>query len=81
MVSCLPTWPLALFGVIEPAMLVWAYINFVMDPFKYFADQAPFFAATDEHFYATGSSLVLADGKRAASVSPDSPHLLLDPTS
>lgn len=21
-----------------------------MDPFKYFADQAPFFAATDEHF-------------------------------
>ncbi|KAJ3532724.1 hypothetical protein NM208_g8310 [Fusarium decemcellulare] len=41
MASCLSTWPLVLFGVIEPAMLAWAYISFLLDPFQYYAAQSP----------------------------------------
>ncbi|KAI0133606.1 hypothetical protein BJ170DRAFT_169197 [Xylariales sp. AK1849] len=40
-ISCLPTWPLVLFGIIEPVLLVWAYITALSDPFTFFASQAP----------------------------------------
>ncbi|KAI4866376.1 hypothetical protein F4820DRAFT_447072 [Hypoxylon rubiginosum] len=39
--SCLPAIPLAIFGVIEPAMLVWAYIIAHRDLPSFYAAQAP----------------------------------------
>ncbi|ETS74317.1 hypothetical protein PFICI_14183 [Pestalotiopsis fici W106-1] len=39
--TCLPTWPFLLFGVIEPLLLVWAYIVGMRDPLAFYADQVP----------------------------------------
>ncbi|EME45213.1 hypothetical protein DOTSEDRAFT_112227, partial [Dothistroma septosporum NZE10] len=39
--SCLPTYPLILFGIIEPALLIWAYTTGMRDPVRFFSDQAP----------------------------------------
>lgn len=39
--SVLPAWPLILFGIIEPALLVWAYIINLMDPNDYYIRQLP----------------------------------------
>ncbi|KAK3322665.1 hypothetical protein B0H66DRAFT_554912 [Apodospora peruviana] len=44
--STIPTFPLIIFGVVEPALLIWAYIVGTADPFAYFADQAPNHAIT-----------------------------------
>ncbi|KAF2104457.1 hypothetical protein NA57DRAFT_70661 [Rhizodiscina lignyota] len=39
--SALPTWPLLLFGVIEPVLLTWAYILCLKDPQAYYMQQHP----------------------------------------
>ncbi|KAG7287233.1 hypothetical protein NEMBOFW57_006739 [Staphylotrichum longicolle] len=39
--STLPTFPLVVFGIIEPVLLVWAYIVGMRDPLAYFANQVP----------------------------------------
>ncbi|KAI0115167.1 hypothetical protein F4814DRAFT_309471 [Daldinia grandis] len=39
--SCLPAFPLVVFGVVEPVLLIWAYIIAVRDPAAFFAAQAP----------------------------------------
>ncbi|KAK4154967.1 hypothetical protein C8A00DRAFT_32236 [Chaetomidium leptoderma] len=37
----LPTLPLIVFGIIEPMLLVWAYIVGMRDPLGYFVNQVP----------------------------------------
>ncbi|KAK4125802.1 hypothetical protein N657DRAFT_613932 [Parathielavia appendiculata] len=39
--TTLPTFPLIVFGVIEPALLTWAYIEGMCDPRLYFLKQVP----------------------------------------
>ncbi|KAK4099248.1 hypothetical protein N658DRAFT_517506 [Parathielavia hyrcaniae] len=39
--TTLPTFPLIVFGVIEPALLTWAYIEGMRDPALYFLKQVP----------------------------------------
>ncbi|KAK5198864.1 hypothetical protein LTR72_005167 [Exophiala xenobiotica] len=39
--SALPTWPLILFGVLEPVALVWGYATALRTPEQYYADQTP----------------------------------------
>ncbi|KAI2779018.1 hypothetical protein F4815DRAFT_446842 [Daldinia loculata] len=39
--SCLPAFPLVVFGVVEPILLIWAYIVALRDPAAFFAAQAP----------------------------------------
>ncbi|KAK6950276.1 hypothetical protein Daesc_008602 [Daldinia eschscholtzii] len=39
--SCLPAFPLVVFGVVEPILLIWAYIVALRDPASYFAAQVP----------------------------------------
>jgi len=39
--SVLPTWPLLLFGVLEPVALVWGYSISLLHPDQYYADQVP----------------------------------------
>ncbi|KAI1190554.1 hypothetical protein F5B17DRAFT_62615 [Nemania serpens] len=39
-VTCLPTFPFVIFGVVEPALLVTAYITTLQDPFTFYAKQA-----------------------------------------
>ncbi|KAF4971539.1 hypothetical protein FZEAL_9823 [Fusarium zealandicum] len=50
MASCLSTWPFVLFGIVEPLLLVWGYINFLQDPFQYYAAQMPGYPSAIEHF-------------------------------
>ncbi|KAI1313620.1 hypothetical protein F5Y03DRAFT_337210 [Xylaria venustula] len=38
--TCLPTIPFVVFGIIEPALLVWAYVTTLQDPFAFYAKQA-----------------------------------------
>ncbi|KXX78370.1 hypothetical protein MMYC01_206019 [Madurella mycetomatis] len=39
--STLPTFPLIILGIVEPILLVWAYIVGMRDPAGYFANQVP----------------------------------------
>ncbi|KAL9532215.1 hypothetical protein SMMN14_04406 [Sphaerulina musiva] len=39
--SCLPLWPLILFGILEPLALTWASIIATTNPLTFFAAQAP----------------------------------------
>ncbi|SPQ25378.1 a0c9bbaa-f6b0-4eaf-8189-a591bee59169 [Thermothielavioides terrestris] len=39
--SALPVFPLVVFGVLEPALLIWAYLAGMRDPHSYFAAQIP----------------------------------------
>ncbi|OTB20362.1 hypothetical protein K445DRAFT_312808 [Daldinia sp. EC12] len=39
--SCLPAFPLVVFGVVEPILLIWAYIVALRDPTSYIAAQVP----------------------------------------
>ncbi|KAI0443396.1 hypothetical protein F4803DRAFT_314309 [Xylaria telfairii] len=39
-VTCLPTIPFVIFGIIEPVLLVIAYITTLQDPFSFYARQA-----------------------------------------
>ncbi|CAN8102591.1 unnamed protein product [Discula destructiva] len=39
--STLPTVPLAILGVAEPLLLIWAFISCLNDPFAFYATQAP----------------------------------------
>jgi len=39
--SALPTWPLLLFGVLEPIALVWGYLTALRHPELFYADQVP----------------------------------------
>ncbi|KAF3064439.1 hypothetical protein GL218_01138 [Daldinia childiae] len=39
--SCLPAFPLVVFGIVEPILLIWAYIVALRDPTAFFAAQAP----------------------------------------
>ncbi|KAI0174192.1 hypothetical protein BJ166DRAFT_140735 [Pestalotiopsis sp. NC0098] len=43
--TCLPTWPFLLFGVVEPLLLVYAYFVGMRDPLAFYADQVPNVAA------------------------------------
>ncbi|KAI1090855.1 hypothetical protein F5B19DRAFT_461311 [Rostrohypoxylon terebratum] len=44
--SSMPLVPKIVFGVVEPAMRVWAYISCLSDPTAFFAAQAPPFTAS-----------------------------------
>ncbi|KAK5629684.1 hypothetical protein RRF57_005399 [Xylaria bambusicola] len=39
-VTCLPTIPFVIFGIVEPALLVWAYMTTLQDPFTFYVKQA-----------------------------------------
>ncbi|KAI1427056.1 hypothetical protein F5Y12DRAFT_739692 [Xylaria sp. FL1777] len=39
-VTCLPTFPFVVFGIVEPALLVLAYITTLQDPSTFYARQA-----------------------------------------
>ncbi|KAI1369060.1 hypothetical protein F5Y08DRAFT_293422 [Xylaria arbuscula] len=39
-ITCLPTIPFVIFGVIEPTLLVWAYISTLQDPATFYIKQA-----------------------------------------
>ncbi|KAI1755391.1 hypothetical protein F4782DRAFT_488380 [Xylaria castorea] len=39
-ITCLPTIPFVIFGIIEPVLLVIAYITTLQDPFAFYARQA-----------------------------------------
>ncbi|KAK1749662.1 hypothetical protein QBC47DRAFT_395449 [Echria macrotheca] len=57
--SVLPTIPLVIFGIIEPALLVWGYISGTRDPFTFFADQAPNHSVTASAFTPQSEILTL----------------------
>ncbi|KAI1330489.1 hypothetical protein F5Y16DRAFT_363294 [Xylariaceae sp. FL0255] len=40
-ISCLPTFPLFIFGILEPALLVYAYYVAMADPYAFYAAQTP----------------------------------------
>jgi len=61
-ISALPTWPLVLFGVLEPAALVWAYVITLTDPQQYYADQAPQGLLSNHVFTPQSLSLTLQLG-------------------
>ncbi|KAL2261269.1 hypothetical protein VTK26DRAFT_4490 [Humicola hyalothermophila] len=39
--STLPTFPMIIFGIVEPFLLTWAYVTGIRDPASYFAKQIP----------------------------------------
>ncbi|KAI0526568.1 hypothetical protein F5B22DRAFT_165914 [Xylaria bambusicola] len=39
-VTCLPTIPFVILGIVEPVLLVWAYITTLLDPFTFYVKQA-----------------------------------------
>ncbi|KAI1355632.1 hypothetical protein F5Y01DRAFT_269307 [Xylaria sp. FL0043] len=39
-VTCLPTIPFVIFGIVEPVLLVWAYISTLRDPLAFYVKQA-----------------------------------------
>ncbi|GAP86448.1 hypothetical protein SAMD00023353_1901350 [Rosellinia necatrix] len=39
-ITCLPTFPFLVFGIIEPVLLVTAYVTTLKDPFTFYAKQA-----------------------------------------
>ncbi|KAJ9642135.1 hypothetical protein H2204_002504 [Knufia peltigerae] len=39
--SALPTWPLILFGILDPLALVWGFATAILGPKQYYADQSP----------------------------------------
>jgi len=61
-ISALPTWPLILFGVLEPAALVWAYVITLSDPQQYYSDQAPQGLLSNHVFTPQSLSLTLQLG-------------------
>jgi hypothetical protein len=56
--SVLPTWPLLLFGIIEPILLIWAYIVNLLDPSDFYIRQLP--AATSLTTVVTDQALSLS---------------------
>ncbi|CAK1365217.1 uncharacterized protein RHO25_010066 [Cercospora beticola] len=60
--SCLPSWPLVLFGVLEPFALVWAYITAMTDGFTFFASQAPNHEIGSADFTPQAQALTLQMG-------------------
>jgi hypothetical protein len=61
-ISSLPTYPLLLFGIIEPALLVWAYFVNITDPQQYYLDQAPATLLTTTPFPNQALSVTLQLG-------------------
>ncbi|KAK3389656.1 hypothetical protein B0H63DRAFT_102789 [Podospora didyma] len=61
--STLPTIPLVVFGIIEPILLVIAYITAMSNPRQYFADQSPSFAVAQNQWtpQALGMTLQMAN--------------------
>ncbi|KAK0713731.1 hypothetical protein B0T26DRAFT_678028 [Lasiosphaeria miniovina] len=57
--STLPTFPLIVFGIIEPALLIVAYVTAMRDPATYFADQAPNYAVNAGQFVPQALGLTL----------------------
>ncbi|KAK1065273.1 hypothetical protein LTR74_008099 [Friedmanniomyces endolithicus] len=62
MARAVPLWPFLLFGVIEPALLVWAYVLILQDPRKFYIDQVPHSALADAGFPPQAKLLVLLLG-------------------
>ncbi|KAK0940667.1 hypothetical protein LTR29_007834 [Friedmanniomyces endolithicus] len=62
MARAVPLWPFLLFGVIEPALLVWAYVLILQDPGKFYIDQVPHNALPNASFPAQAKLLVLLLG-------------------
>ncbi|KAI1104230.1 hypothetical protein F4804DRAFT_202316 [Jackrogersella minutella] len=56
--SCLSLFPLTVFGVVEPALLIWAYITASQDPASFYAAQAPPFTTAASPAPAQGLVLV-----------------------
>ncbi|KAK3376069.1 hypothetical protein B0T24DRAFT_676961 [Lasiosphaeria ovina] len=57
--STLPTFPLVVFGIIEPALLIIAYVTAMRDPATFFADQAPNHAVNASQFVPQALGLTL----------------------
>ncbi|KAI1176277.1 hypothetical protein F4777DRAFT_547003 [Nemania sp. FL0916] len=47
-ITCLPTIPFVIFGIIEPVLLIIAYITTLQDPFAFYSRQAPNYALPAE---------------------------------
>ncbi|KAK0902948.1 hypothetical protein LTR02_007818 [Friedmanniomyces endolithicus] len=62
MARAVPLWPFLLFGVIEPALLVWAYVLILQDPRKFYVNQVPHSALADAGFPPQAKLLVLLLG-------------------
>jgi hypothetical protein len=60
--SVLPAWPLLLFGIIEPVLLVWAWITNFKDPATYYISQYPTGTALTTPFPPQALSLSLQMG-------------------
>ncbi|KAK3640154.1 hypothetical protein LTR56_005566 [Elasticomyces elasticus] len=41
MARAVTIWPFVLFGIIEPALLIWAYVVLLRDPKQFYLDQVP----------------------------------------
>ncbi|KAK4239001.1 hypothetical protein C8A03DRAFT_14565 [Achaetomium macrosporum] len=57
--STLPIFPLLVFGVIEPILLIWAYIAGMRDPHEYFAKQVPGASPSTTAFSAQAEGVTL----------------------
>ncbi|KAI1194828.1 hypothetical protein F5X97DRAFT_262751 [Nemania serpens] len=47
-VTCLPTFPFVIFGIVEPLLLVLAYVTTLKDPFSFYARQAQNYELSEE---------------------------------
>ncbi|KAJ9608678.1 hypothetical protein H2200_006449 [Cladophialophora chaetospira] len=61
-ISALPTWPFLLFGILEPAALIWAYIITLTNPQQYYSDQSPQAVLANHVFTPNALSLTLQLG-------------------
>ncbi|KAL1837581.1 hypothetical protein VTK73DRAFT_4646 [Phialemonium thermophilum] len=62
MASTLSAWPLFLFGVVEPALLVWAFVVCVTDPFRYYAGGVPTVPLRESDFQPQARAMTFQTG-------------------
>ncbi|ETN46432.1 uncharacterized protein HMPREF1541_00616 [Cyphellophora europaea CBS 101466] len=55
--TCLPAWPFLLFGIIEPALLIWALVSIYNDPNDFYVRQH--YEASLQQVLLTPQALVL----------------------
>ncbi|TKA76241.1 hypothetical protein B0A55_06388 [Friedmanniomyces simplex] len=62
MAHAVTLWPFLLFGVIEPALLIWAYAILLQDPKSYYLGQVPHSILADASFKPQAELVVLLLG-------------------
>ncbi|KAK3115005.1 hypothetical protein LTR53_006090 [Teratosphaeriaceae sp. CCFEE 6253] len=62
MLRAVTLWPTALFGAIEPALLLWAYYALLQDPKQFYLDQVPHSTLAEASFTPQAELLVLLLG-------------------